>query len=299
MKYLFERLLFRVKKGEYLTVLKLIIKFFTSSGKINLDILDLDHKSLEKLFFIFGTDKSNFDGKKTFYKIYKEKENREKYPNYLSWIKRKNPYDFEYEMGLNYAPVYQKHLENLKDKSLKILELGVAGGHSLAAWYKFFPNSRIFGVDIKSEKFLMYEGKRLKYFKLDCLNQSQIQNFINENGKFDIIVDDSMHEHPFFETNLLNFFKALNNKGYYFLEDFRLADEQLQSIKDYNKKNNKKLMLNDTTMSDIFKKISKKEYFENKILDKNFQTYLFENIETVEVHYPDHPSAGICVLKKI
>ena len=295
MNYLIKRIFFRIRNNSFKEIIILILKYFTSSNKINLDKIEIKpNTSLEDIFFKFGTDKSFFDSKRTFYKLFKNYENRKKFPNYLSWINRKDPEQFQYELGLNYAPFYEKYLSEHRKKKLKIIELGVAGGHSLAGWYKYFENSEILGVDIKEKKVFMYEGKRMRYFKINCLNPKDIKNFISKYGDFDIVVDDSLHEHPVFETNLVNFFPALKKGGMYFMEDFRLESEILKKIKNYNKKYNKNVMLNDTTMEEVFDKFKKKENFDNSIITLDFQNYLYKEMETIEVHYPEHPSAGIC-----
>ena len=48
-----------------------------------------------------------------------------------------------------YSDVYETFLLKLKNKKLKILEIGVADGSSIKAWSDFFKNSTIIGIDIK------------------------------------------------------------------------------------------------------------------------------------------------------
>ena len=45
-----------------------------------------------------------------------------------------------------YSEVYDNFFLNLKDKKLKILEIGVADGSSIKAWSDFFKKSTIFGM---------------------------------------------------------------------------------------------------------------------------------------------------------
>ena len=105
MNYLIKRIFFRIRNNSFKEIIILILKYFTSSNKINLDKIEIKpNTSLEDIFFKFGTDKSFFDSKRTFYKLFKNYENRKKFPNYLSWINRKDPEQFQYELGLNYAP---------------------------------------------------------------------------------------------------------------------------------------------------------------------------------------------------
>lgn len=298
--YILNRFFFRLKNYGILNTVRKIISFFFEKKKIDMDDLKFsNNEDLEKIFLRFGTDKANLDGKKTFYKIYKDTETRVKYPNYLSWVQRQNLDDFDYEMGLNYRPVYEKYFKKIKDNKLKILEIGVAGGHSLASWYTYFKNSEIYGIDIKDESYLQYSGKRLHYEQLDCLNNNHVENYIKKHGNFDIIIDDSYHDHPFFELNIKNFFKTLTSGGLYFLEDFKDSDEKLKIIRDYNIENKKELTSYNLTMQEIFNFIKNKKQFDHQIFDKTFNEYLFDNVKDLSLHYPGHPSASLCVLEKI
>ncbi len=48
----------------------------------------------------------------------------------------------------NYCVKYEKYLQFDRLKELKILEIGVAGGHSLRMWKEFYPNATVVGIDI-------------------------------------------------------------------------------------------------------------------------------------------------------
>ena len=51
-----------------------------------------------------------------------------------------------------YVEIYSNYLLKLKDKKLKILEIGVADGKSILSWSNFFQKSLIIGIDIKKIK---------------------------------------------------------------------------------------------------------------------------------------------------
>jgi hypothetical protein len=300
MKNLINRAIFKLKKDGFIEVLILIFFFLIKrSKKINLDRIEIsNNKTLDEIFLTFGTDKGKLDGKKTFYKISKNLKTKDLFKNYKEWILRKNLYDFEYETGLDYVSIYEKIFFPLKNKKLNILEIGVAGGHSHASWYKYFQNSNIYGIDIKKKNELLYTGKRLKYFEVDCTNQKQIKKFINTQIKFDIIIDDSLHEYSGYTSNLINFFPILNSNGYYFVEDFLHKDKALIESRNYNEKNGKKLTGNNMTMNEIFSSLIKKEFFENIYFSKKSQEYFHNNSSDIEIFYPGHPSASICLLRK-
>ena len=299
MHYLFSRFVLRLKRDGLVNVIFFIFKFFfQSEKKINLDTLEIsNNKKLDDYFLIFGTDKGFLDGKKTFYKISKTSSEK-KFLNYKDWVLRQNIYNFEYELGQNFTPVYEKFFEHIKHEKLDILEIGVAGGHSHASWYKYFPNSNIYGIDIKPEKELLYSGNRLKYYQFDILKKNQVDNFLKKGLKFDIIIDDSLHDFDAFIANLFNFFPTLKSSGLFFLEDFLHKDIRLERLRSYNQKHGKKLTKYDLTMEEILTKLSKKSIFKSDYISEDNQINLHNNIKDLEINKLDYPDAAIAVIRK-
>jgi len=120
-----------------------------------------------------------------------------------------------------YSEVYQNYFSNLKEKKLKILEIGVADGSSIKAWSDFFKKSTIIGFDIKK---INLKKKKLnrKNIKIHCGSQIDeifINSLILKYGKFDIIIDDGSHypKHVIKTFNLL--YESLSKNGLYFIED--------------------------------------------------------------------------------
>ena len=48
---------------------------------------------------------------------------------------------------VNYTEAYEKYFENIRDKNLKILEIGVKHGAGLLTWNNYFTNACIYGMD--------------------------------------------------------------------------------------------------------------------------------------------------------
>ena len=300
MNYLVKRLLFRLKRDGFPTVIKLFFQYiFFKNKKIDLDKMNLSKDlSLNDLFLTFGTDKGKYDGKKTFYKLHKDPQYRMKFSSYREWVLRKNIHEYDYEMGQNFSSVYETYFEKIKEKKLKILEIGVAGGHSHAAWYCYFPNSEIHGIDIRPKKHLLYEGSRLKYLQIDCINQKKIEKYKKLGLNFDIIIDDSLHNYTGFITNLINFFPLLKKDGYYFLEDFITSDNRLKNQRLFNEKFGKKLQGYDLTMDEIFNFLKNKTFFDSRFFSKESQEYFHKNISELKTFYLDYPESSIAFLRK-
>lgn len=89
----------------------------------------------------------------------------------------------------SYLPRYDGLFHNLRDKKIKILEVGVFAGASLALWAEYFPNAEIVGVDITG-RFLRTELLE-KYPNVRVEIRDFYKNPLDD--KFDIAIDDGSH----------------------------------------------------------------------------------------------------------
>lgn len=123
-----------------------------------------------------------------------------------------------------YTRQYKEHFHLLRKKRLNILEIGVggyddpkAGGNSLRMWKHYFPNSRIYSIDIHDKSLL--QEKRIKIFKGSQTEEAFLRRVFNEIGSLDIIIDDGSHinEHVIATFKIL--FPLLKEGGIYAVED--------------------------------------------------------------------------------
>ena len=52
------------------------------------------------------------------------------------------------------------------------------------------------------------------------------------------------------------------------------------------------------TMDEIFKSLIDKKYFDNIYFDKISQEYFHNNSFNIELFYPGHPFASLCLMRK-
>ena len=290
-----------LKNEGFLILLKKIYKLILNTQKIDLDTLIINSpNNLDDIFIKFGTDKGSLDGKKTYEFIYKNSKDKA-YKNYFDWINRKNLKDHPYQLGLNSSPIYEKIFTPRRYEKLKILELGVANGHSIASWHHFFPNSEVFGIDIKKPYKFFYKSKRVKYFEIDIFNKKKIDQFIIQHGNFDYIIDDSMNSRKSMLLNFKNFFPSIKSVGAYFLEDtgfYDLVKNAFKEIKQYNKKNNASYFLDSQTIVEVFTMLKNKNLKNDNILDEKFLSDIYLTINDVEFGRYDHPYAGMIIIHK-
>ena len=237
-----------------LVKMKEITKFykriaFNFKNKINLDIEDLNHKSLNELFNHYGTDKGT---------------------------EVLNPYSKESNElhGHGFAKFYEKEFKHYKNKKFNFLEIGTWEGASSAAFANYFPNAIIYCID-KNFRF-KFKSKRITFFNCDINNKKDMNRFSSKfnNINFKIIVDDASHLLSDMIKSLKFFFKQLDSDGIFVIEDFNAPvyfDE-----------------LNDTKGKELFMKnlltnITKKKKFKSNILSNSDQEYLFKKVKNIKI----------------
>jgi 23S rRNA U2552 (ribose-2'-O)-methylase RlmE/FtsJ len=123
----------------------------------------------------------------------------------------------------SYIDLYEKHMT--KRSNISILEIGVEYGHSIAMWQEYFKNSKVYGVDIKSNN-VQFE---LENFILGDATDPEVikKNFAR--NKFDYVVDDGSHRISDQTAAFDLIFPKMKKGGKYFIEDVS-GDAAIQKI---------------------------------------------------------------------
>lgn len=124
-----------------------------------------------------------------------------------------------------YVEIYSNYLSNLKNKKLKILEIGVADGKSILSWSDYFKKSLIIGIDIKklNLKKLKLNKKNIHIHQGSQSDPLFLDWLIKRYKSFDIIIDDGSHIPVDVKKSFNLLFPALKNKGFYFVEDLQTS----------------------------------------------------------------------------
>lgn len=120
-----------------------------------------------------------------------------------------------------YQRFYPKFLAHLRDRQMKMLEIGAHEGGSLDLWLDYFPKGEIYGIDIRKE----YTYPRGKVFCGDQGSAAFLDSVIEEiGGDLDFIIDDGSHlpDHQVLGLNTL-FDSALKPGGVYIIEDIETS----------------------------------------------------------------------------
>jgi hypothetical protein len=123
-----------------------------------------------------------------------------------------------------YAQHYAQHFQPLRFKRLNLLEIGVGGyshptlgGQSLRMWEAYFPNSRIWGIDLYDKQAL--EEPRIRIFQGSQDDPDFLRRVASEIGGLDIVIDDGSHVNAHVITAFRTLFPLLNPEGIYVVED--------------------------------------------------------------------------------
>jgi hypothetical protein len=122
----------------------------------------------------------------------------------------------------NYFDIYDKHFNRFIGKNPIILEIGIFEGGSIDMWNYYFDNKcTIYAIDI-NENCLNLQKDYLDNVHIiigDQGNENFWNNFLKQNIKFDIIIDDGSHIPSHQILTFKKTYDYLNNNGIYLCED--------------------------------------------------------------------------------
>lgn len=140
--------------------------------------------------------------------------------------------------GHNYNIKYEELFEPIRDKKLKVFEMGLGSvlpnqpsgmghyravgyrpGASHRAWREYFthPETKIYGGDIDGS--ICDEEVN---FQVDQLDDDQLEALFKKIGKVDIFIDDGLHTEEAARKTFETCWKYINPGGYYIVEDVNL-----------------------------------------------------------------------------
>ena len=77
----------------------------------------------------------------------------------------------------NYTELYERLFFQWKNDPIKIFEIGVAAGGSLEMWQSYFPQARVFAIDIFDKS--QFNNARVTTLIADQANRDQLQKAID------------------------------------------------------------------------------------------------------------------------
>ncbi len=181
-----------------------------------------------------------------------------------------------------YAPVYESYLGKLRDKPIKLLEIGIcmegtSGGHSVMMWYDYFQKATIYTFDLtdmSNSSVMKLPGDRVRFFRGDQSKREDLKAMISvyDNVSFDFILEDGLHEHEHQMISLGCLFEHVVDGGFYILEDITESGRPVCCRP-----------RSDETYS-VIRKFQDTGKIDSPHITDEEKAYLEENIERVDIH---------------
>jgi hypothetical protein len=123
-----------------------------------------------------------------------------------------------------YTPVYHQLFAHLRDKPVRLLEIGIGGyqfarlgGASLAMWADYFPHGQILGIDVFAKTLDLDPRVTVRQGSQD--DAAFLTRMSAEHGPFDIVIDDGSHVPAHVTASFNILFPLLADGGLYVIED--------------------------------------------------------------------------------
>jgi hypothetical protein len=124
--------------------------------------------------------------------------------------------------GHGYTETYERYLAMWKNEPIRIFEIGIANGGSIAMWQDYFPFANIYGVEINEAS--RFENARVKTCIADQSKRDQLKNCLDKfGGQFDLLIDDGGHSMEQQQVSLGFLFPYVRRGGFYALEDMHTS----------------------------------------------------------------------------
>ncbi len=124
-----------------------------------------------------------------------------------------------------YLREYDRLFFDLRNKDIRLLEIGVQNGGSLEIWQKYFPNAEIIlGCDINPccGK-LTYDEPKVHIIIGDVNSDVTEDNITHCSPSFDIIIDDGSHKSSDIIKTFARYFSKINDGGLFVAEDLHCS----------------------------------------------------------------------------
>lgn len=124
----------------------------------------------------------------------------------------------------SYLTVYEELFSGLRDKPLRILEVGVQNGGSLQIWRKYFPNAQVIvGCDFDVRVARLEPGEKIHIVIGDITAASTVEKIRAISPEFDIVIDDGSHRSEHIIAAFEQLFPLVAPGGLFIAEDLHAS----------------------------------------------------------------------------
>ena len=212
--------------------------------------------------------------------------------------------------------VYYRMLERIKDRDIKLLEIGAGNtGASIKMWKDFLPNAEItlFDPFFITSPVVTVTQKEIEEIGVKVvvgnqLSRRDLQKVPGGEEYYDIIIDDASHVSDGISLSLSVLLPMLKKNGCYIVEDLGCAKSRDQRLSDCNN-----WLDGDTVNQNIEKIYHREEYhmwevlsefkrtrnWKSKILNDIEVDFLERNVKTFTFFKDFNGSDNLVIIKKV
>jgi hypothetical protein len=195
--------------------------------------------------------------------------------------------------GHGYTELYERFLHQWRDEPIRIFEIGIADGGSLAMWQAYFSRATLYGVDTDDKS--KFETARAKTCIADQTNREQMRKCLDKfGGQFDLVIDEGGHRMRQQQISLGLLFPYVKPGGFYSIEGLHTSMPSIYRGFDVEPDEG------NSTLNMIFKYIkSAPGRFESKYMLPDEIQYLSANVESTVLSFADNQGHSMmCIFKK-
>lgn len=189
--------------------------------------------------------------------------------------------------GKNYLDIYDSYFSPLKNKNIKMLEIGIREGASLRTFRDYFENGHLLGLDINPET--AFTENRISTYIGSQSSEELINRIFNEHPSINIVLDDGSHVNQLTIASFNLIFHRLPPGAFYIIEDLACSYLEEQLASDIIEGGWPGMNLNDPSVQMVNKRSDMNDFFFNLIKDLDYRKG--------EVEYV-HFWSQLCVIKK-
>lgn len=119
----------------------------------------------------------------------------------------------------NYLRFYEQIMGHRRDDKIRILEIGVQYGYSIATWMEGFPYAEIHGIDRAGHWHADEKDFRAKFHECDVDNIHHARDVVGSIAPIDMLVEDGSHQSQQQKNLFDNLFEFVAPGGVYVIED--------------------------------------------------------------------------------
>jgi hypothetical protein len=127
----------------------------------------------------------------------------------------------------NLIPFYEQKFKYIRKDEIKLIEIGCLGYESIRYWLDYFPNAKIYGIDINNGSF---NHERFQFFQANQGDKKRLEEIAGLIGDVDVVIDDGAHTYNETKNVFDAFWPKVKSGGYFVIEDWDWMTDLINEI---------------------------------------------------------------------